>query len=442
MSRYSADRAGLKNFSKKVLVIQRFFTSSGGANLVAANVVEALKDDYAVSVLTWKPVDLHAVNRAFGTSLNESEFQVRLPPYVLRGIIRFPDLLLSVSSGILLRLCKKIGNNYDVLISLSNEADLGCPGIQYVHNPPYSPSYPAYRGRFVNMLTDSLLGGRSRLWAILAGCSYERMKTNRTLVNSDWSGMRLKEIYGIESQRIYPPVLGYFADIPWSERENGFVCIGRISREKNFEKIIRIVSLVRKALPDAHLHIIGTSTRDYGYRKRLAHVIQDSAWITLSENISRDTLVRLVSTHRYGIHSAVEPFGLAVAEMVRCGCIVFVPKQGGASEIVGEDGRLVYDTVEEAVNNIVSVMRSSYQQTSLRRLMHSRRSLFTQERFKHEIREVVREFSNRTDGGHENTKGLFGNSTRRRTLDTHSGGNSLCIMGRSIPSRLRQRHAM
>jgi glycosyltransferase involved in cell wall biosynthesis len=87
-----------------------------------------------------------------------------------------------------------------------------------------------------------------------------------------------------------------------------------------------------------------------------------------------------------------EPFGMAVAEMVRGGCIVFVPSQGGPREIVGEDDRLLYDTTEEAVGKIVRVMRSHNQQIALRRFLGSRRDLFAQDLFRRRIQDVVHEF--------------------------------------------------
>jgi len=266
MTSRSSTRPPLPHAFKKILVIELFFRASGGGNAVTANVVEALKRDYAITLLTWEPVDIKAINRTFCTSLGESEFKVRLPPYIFRLMIRIPNDLLSIRYGILLRLCKKIRNDYDVIISVNNEADFGRRGIQYVHDPPYWLSLMSKgHGRDRPLSRDILTGQvghlfrwRYRPWMVIAGFSYYRMKSNLTVVNSDWTGAELKKIYGIESRTVHPPVAGHFPDTHWEERENGFLCIGRIVPWKQLEKVCQIVGHVKRTFHEVHLHIIGT----------------------------------------------------------------------------------------------------------------------------------------------------------------------------------------
>jgi len=87
-----------------------------------------------------------------------------------------------------------------------------------------------------------------------------------------------------------------------------------------------------------------------------------------------------------------EPFGLAVAEMIQGGCIVFVPRRGGPAEIVGGDDRLLYGTVEEAVRRIVRVMMNHDEQVSVLRFLASRKDQFSRELFMHHIQQIVGEF--------------------------------------------------
>ncbi len=88
-----------------------------------------------------------------------------------------------------------------------------------------------------------------------------------------------------------------------------------------------------------------------------------------------------------------EPFGIAVAEMVYGGCIVFVPSNGGPREIVGGDHRLLYETTEEAVMKIVQIMENHNEQVSLSTYLKSRKNLFSRERFTHQIQEIIQQFS-------------------------------------------------
>jgi glycosyltransferase involved in cell wall biosynthesis len=87
-----------------------------------------------------------------------------------------------------------------------------------------------------------------------------------------------------------------------------------------------------------------------------------------------------------------EHFGIAVAEMVKAGCIAFVPNDGGPVEIVGGDKRLVYQTKEEAITKIIRILSNPDEQASLRNYLNSRKELFSTERFMSQIREIVRRF--------------------------------------------------
>lgn len=366
--------------------------------MVAVCIIEALKSENRVSVLSWEPADFDAINTLFASSLGLSEFTSLSAPRLLRVLAKFNPYVLSFTQGIIQRMCKKMRNNYDVIISANNEADFGCKGIQYLHEPPYwvpqlyGRPYPD-KSLFSQHNLWALFKGERRPWMLISGFSYDRMKENLTLVNSNWTGTRLKEIYGLESTTVYPPVLGDFPEIPWERRENGLVCIGRIVPSKNLEKLVEITAHVRRTVPEAHLHIIGTTDESPAYVKHIRHLGKDASWISLNENVTRKELEQLVTSHRYGIHGMVnEPFGIAVAEMIHAGCITFVPRSGGPREIIGEDDRLLYGTIGEAVTKITHVMQSSDEQSSLRDYLSSRRDLFSKNHFISQIQQIVEEF--------------------------------------------------
>jgi glycosyltransferase involved in cell wall biosynthesis len=384
---------------KKVLLVQPSLEPLGGGNAVAVWIIEALKRENSVSVLTWAPVSVAAINRFFGTSLVSSDFSVYCAPRLIRGLIELdPDPHSLQRFSLLMRLCKRMKDDYDVVITANGEADLGCRGIQYVHYP-WFPRFEPICQQFVDLpwyqRLWGIVRGQYRPWMEISGYSFERMKKNLTLVNSDWTGIKCRESYGIETTTVYPPVPGLFPDVPWEEREDGFVCIGRISGEKRLEKIIDILSEIRlRGGKDIHLHIIGTPGHDMDYYRQVVKKVRENAsWVFLNENLSREELVNLVSKHRYGIHAMHgEHFGIAVAEMVKAGCIVFVPSEGGQIEIVGGDERLMYETAEEAVEKILCVMNNSDKQASLRDYLSSRKGLFSAEAFVCRIREIVRRF--------------------------------------------------
>jgi len=388
----------------QILFVHTELIAKGGGNMVAAWMLEGLKRDYDITLLTWVPVDFSAINQFYGTDIGPSDFKkIIFPPAWLRAIVaRVPnDPWQYQRFTILMRWVRIIRSGYNILINANNEIDFGIRGVQYIHYPYQHLNWKKERcvsrgdGRL--RYTVNLLKHRLRPWRLISGFRFERMRRNLTLVNSDWTGRKFKDTYHAESVTVYPPVPGGFPDVPWNQRENGFVCIGRISNDKRYEDIIDILTEVRQHFPDIHLHIVGSAV-DYDqayYDQIMKKIAENNAWIHTHESIPRSALVRLLAQHRYGIHGmAEEHFGIAVGEMIRAGSIVFVPDGGGQVEIVGNNSRLLYHTKGEAVEKILHMLRRTDEQEAARRYLHSRKDLFSTEIFMRRVQDIVRNFSN------------------------------------------------
>jgi glycosyltransferase involved in cell wall biosynthesis len=377
---------------KRLLLVQPSLQPPGGGNGVAAWVLEALKSEYATSVLSLDPIDLHAINRFYGTALHPSEFTaVRAYPTLRPALNSFPTPLSLLKASMLLRRCKQIAGDFDLLIGVNNEMDFGRPGIQYIHFPwAYFPRPPVELRWYHS--SAALVKLYYRLCTRIADFDFERMKKNLTLVNSDWTGAKMRERHGIESVTLYPAAAATFPDVPWVDRESGFVCVGRWLPEKELDKVIDIVAALRAHGQDVHLHLVG-SVDDPHYIRRLRRRAYDHAtWLFLEENLPRPALLRLVAAHRYGIHGMTEEhFGMAVAEMIGAGCIVFVPPGGGQQEIVNRDARLTYSTREEAVAKIVTVIEDSDVQQTMRHDLARQRDRFSTAHFVQRLRQIVKD---------------------------------------------------
>lgn len=377
---------------RRILLVQPSIQPPGGGNGVAAWILEALRRDYRVSLLSWHAPDLNAVNRFFGTSLQASDFRLVVPVRLARVAASCsPTPLALLKSNYLLRLCRQLAPGHDIVMTANNESDLGGNGIQYIHFPSLHPIRPETDLRWYHRSQLAVAAYR-RYAQQLAGFSYERMRRNLTLVNSDWTGNLVRRLHGIEPRTVRPPVPGKFPAVPWREREDGFVCIGRISPEKRIELIIEILVQVRSSGRPVHLHLVGTFD-DRAYARRIRRLIAEHrSWVLLEENLARDELARLVAQHRYGIHAmAVEHFGMAVAEMVRGGCIVFAPNGGGQVEIITND-RLLYENTTEAVAKISAVLSNPDIEAELRADLATKADSLSAERFVGEIQELVRRF--------------------------------------------------
>ena len=374
----------------RVLVVHCKVQPHGGACGVLAWTLEALRRDYDVILLTAKPFDLAALNRYFGTSLEPQDLRIRHIHPALRSIFALdPDPGSIQQACYLMRLAKRMRRDFDCVLTTDNEADLGAPAIQYVHVPMLAHVYPKTMPSLDVPLPRklaALLDGRLRPWMAVADFSFDRMKRNRTVVNSDWTGKWVRRVYGIDAATLYPPAPGDFPDVPWGDREEAFVVIGRLSPDKRLDWCIRVLKTVRRSFPNVKLHIIGSTSShpfetDY-YKVLIPLIAANASWVTLHENVSRLEIERIVASRKYGLHAKLdEHFGMAVAEMVRAGCIPFVQNSAGPPEIVNYDLRLLYDSEEQAVSKIESVLANPGAQADIAARLAPRQDLFRPQAF-------------------------------------------------------------
>jgi glycosyltransferase involved in cell wall biosynthesis len=368
---------------------------------VAAWILEALRQDYHVTLLTVDPVDLSLLDRYYGTSLAGSDLQLRTISSVVRGFLGLdPDPGSIQKHMYLMRVSKRIRHQYDVVMGADNEGDFGSPSIQYIHCPFLAHVYPRVRSSCDLPLRQKLAAlskGEIRPWMLVADYSFDRMKANRTLVNSDWTGQWVKSVYGIDSTTVHPPAPGVFPEIAWEDREDGFIIMGRLTVGKRPDWCLRVLSTVRSRFPGVKIHIVGSESPcsegpDYRtFLDALRGLAQaHSSWATLHENLSRQELANLAARQRYGMHALKdEHFGMAVAEMVRAGCIPFVHNSGGPPEIVGHDSRLIYDSEDEAAQQIMQVLGDPAAQQDIRRRLAFRKDFYSVETFVCAIRAEV-----------------------------------------------------
>lgn len=380
--------------SKRVLLVQPSMQPPGGGHGVAAWVLQALAPEHRVTVLSWRPVEIDPINRFFGTHLKPADFDTLVVPWHWRVIpdhLPVPAALVRLS--LMMRYTRRVSRGFEVVFGMFNETDYGRKGIQYVHYPTYLRPRPAVDLRWYHAARWPL-----RLYYAaadrLAHFSHDRLKQNLTLVNSDWTGRHVQGFLGVPTRTLYPPVADPAPGAPWAERRHGFLAIGRLSPEKEFERVMTILARVRDRVPAVTLTIIGTWDRQARrYRDRLFDRARSlGPWITFRQNISRDEIRALMATHRYGIHGMREEhFGMAPAELARAGCIVWVPRGGGQMEVVGGEPALMYDSEDDAVEKIARTLASPAEQDRLRQVLTASER-FSTANFVRQVRDIVEEF--------------------------------------------------
>jgi len=385
---------------KRVLLVQPSMQPPGGGNGVAAWVLQALVAEhhhpgYRVTVLSWRPVEIEPVNRFFGTYLRRSDFDTIEVPRSWRVVadrLPTPSTLLKLS--LLMRYTRTVSAGFDVVFGVYNETDYGRRGIQYVHYPTYLRPRPKVDLRWYHP-PQSGLNLYYKFADRIADFSLDRMKANLTLVNSNWTGEQVSTFLGIKTRTLYPPVVDPAPAVPWSERRNAFLAVGRISPEKEYERVMKILARVRQHAPDITLTIIGTRDRHARryFRSLTSLAASLGSWIDFRDNLTRDDVRALMASCRYGVHGMREEhFGMAPAEMARAGAIVWVPSGGGQMEIVGREPALMYASDDDAVQKISATLNSASEQQRLRERLAIISEQFSTANFVRQVRSIVDEF--------------------------------------------------
>lgn len=370
----------------------------GGSEARAMWASEALKEHFSLTLITSGGVDLDELNEFYGTSVERDQLLVRNVP--------IPAFPLHKSGGDALRgaffqrYCRRITSEFDVLISTYNLCDFGVPAIHFVADFCWDeetrrsadPVPVGLRGLFhrSNLVRRSYF----QIVKLVSPPSGRNLfcAPDCIVANSLWSAKLLKEKHGVEVDVLYPPVIEASHRIPLERREFGFVWVGRISPEKRIERVIEILEHVRQRGHDIHLHLVGqTDSRRYG---RFVRTLCNSErhWISLEGERFGEEKWSLISKHLFGINArSAEPFGISVAEMVKCGCIVWVPGDGGQVEIVNHS-LLTYSCAKDAVDKIDMVLRSRSLQENLRQHLAKQGSKFSTESFVRGTRKTVESF--------------------------------------------------
>ena len=371
---------------RKTLVVWQPYFLGGGAEAVALWMLMALVDDYDVTLFTLSGVDLAHLNAMYGTALAGDRLRVKalLSPGLTRLVYGLIANLAWVRLAFIhwsIRRFKAISGQYDLALSAYNAVDLGRPGLQYLH--------------WVNVVEQprQQAGPVMQLAMALSQFSEANLKANVSLTNSFCTAKVVQQTYGIDAQVVYPPVTTAIAPLPWEEKENAFLCGGRVVVAKQTHRMIEILSEVRQRGFDVKLYITGGGggTYGWGYERRVRRLAEANAdWVRFHCDLPYADYLKLLARCRYGIHHKPEPFGISVAEMVQAGLIPFVFNRGGQIEIVdAANTDIIFSNGPDAVEKIVAVLESRDRQAAILAALAQRQAIFSTERFSQEIAAAV-----------------------------------------------------
>jgi glycosyltransferase involved in cell wall biosynthesis len=348
------------------VVSHRHFGPYAGAELVAAWIMQDLGRDHDVVLSADQTPDWAEVDARFATDLAARPPRVLPPPPRLLGALR----LRHPAAGRLIRLAfeqARLRHVHRTLrprlwIGSYNECWLPVPGLIYQHHP------------------DRLrLRERERAWSAPKVAAYDALlaavrvsllrsappASHRIIANSHYT-RRVRTSLGIRSHAVvYPPVPPFAAGVPWAEREDRVLMIGRWAPAKRLTLAIDLVAAARRAGAKLRLAFAGFWHATPGQRASIEACAAGHDWIEWHENPTRPELENLAGRSRYGLHAMqAEHFGIAVAELASAGCIVLAPRSGGPPEIIDDPERCFTDA-EDGAAKLLGIIRDPARQATL-----------------------------------------------------------------------------
>jgi glycosyltransferase involved in cell wall biosynthesis len=368
----------------KKLLIAHGFWGRGGAEIATMQLVEILKDEFEIYLLTRGGWDLNELNLAANTTLSALDIKmIKLP---------LQKLMSNTTCGHLwhaffLRHCRKIAKKYDICITASRTIGWGRPAVHFLSDVIWNKKLNQLYGETVpeKNLVKRILKKTSEI--IADKSLYELHDKDIFIANSHWTSKISKPYTTTNPIVIYPSVIADFKEIEWGNRKNEFVSFGRIAIEKKIEDSIAIVEKLRYLGHNIGLTIFGEFDNS-DYAQSIKILAQDKPWVKMLGAIYGDQKTNILPMFKYGINTCQrEAFGISTAEMMQAGIIPFVPLQGAQKEIVVCEN-LIFENIDSAVTKIDSILKSIDLQKSILSILKEQSDRFSTEQFKQQIKQL------------------------------------------------------
>lgn len=358
----------------EITVAYENLNKGGGGPAVCFSVLEAIQDDHDVKLLVTSEIDdLASLADNYNNDLDDIAVEVISVAGV--ELTRIMDLFntevggsrISMLENILRqaiyhRYCKASIDDPDVFISVWDEVAVEGTSVQYVHFPRRYETFEMAHDYAADSVTICFAKLIKFIGRMVADYDANQVRESTILANSERTASKIRAWYGAEPSILYPPIdtSGFDRCQPWSEREDGFVFVGRIAPGKNVIEIIHILQEVQADGHDIHLHLVGPKNQDTPeYYDRVRSLCQDNEFVSLEGPLYNEELVEMLLNHKYGISASTESFGMSIAEMIGAGMIPFVSNDGGQREIVNDTNEILFGEQSEAVEKITAVLSGS-----------------------------------------------------------------------------------
>ena len=385
------------NSQNRKILVAHHWMGRGGSESTAMWTLQALQDDgFDVTLTTASQVDWDDLNSAYGTDVDPGKITFLQAPRI--PTVNHPAKLVFLQLGRFQRHCKKIADSFDLCISAYNPIDFGRPGIQLIGDFSFDEEMRrelSVHGTSGFKHRDSFF---RNLYLKLAQSLFDSHialadRGDLILANSEWAARKLGEHFGIsEVPVIYPPAVLPKPTEDKARNPMGFVCLGRISPEKELERIVSILRAVRAQGYDVSLQMIG-HLGSTPYEEKISALVRKNkiGFTRLDFSIWRENRKSFRRTLLGCTVAASKPLALPSRRWLRWAAFRLFPTAAAQERLSGLPD-LQFGSEDEAVKKIIHLLKHPEKARQIRLRLSQEMDKFGPSVFMEELRGHVDRF--------------------------------------------------
>ncbi len=256
--------------------------------------------------------------------------------------------------------------------------------VQYVHFPVEEEARAVGSERYVQFFRFPEWFNKCFLWAV-----------DRLLCNSKYTREAVERFWGRKARVVYPALDPSFKDEPENlgkPRENLILCVGRFTKLKRQDFLVKIFRKIKEKVKDAKLVLAGfPDERHRDFYEKLLRLVKETKDVTVVEDPSDRELAKLYLEAKVFCHPRIgEHFGLTPVEAMRQGAIVVAYNAGGIREVIshGRDGFLANNDREYLSLTLKALRLKGGEWVKMQKAAVRKAGRFSPERFVRDFRKT------------------------------------------------------
>lgn len=313
---------------KIAIYTENLLLNSGGAEVYALKLADALSYNHSVTIITRyvDKIDVKSIYHKYNSKI--------FPTIQLKRCV-YKSSIMELLSRIFFwyKLKYKIERNkYDYYINTSCNRMMGVTktySIHLIHFPvqPYSKVFKKFIGKYLDNKYKK---------------SYKQFWTNSRFTES-----YLRKWWGLESIVVNPPIdMKRINEEEIKKKQNTIIMVGRLVPDKKIKELVELFLSIKTSLTGFELIIVGNQDSNYlEYYYQLKEFANQNDCIKILTDVSYNVLVSEYKRAKIFWHGKgfdvdennpllMEHFGMTTVEAMANGCVPVVINKAGQKEIV------------------------------------------------------------------------------------------------------------